>query len=54
MDEHGFSYDAMTELKVELSAKEKGLTAKIAEAQNRIAEVNVLKTQILTLILHEV
>ena len=46
MDEHGFSYDAMTERKAELSAKEKELTAKIAEAQNRIAAVNVLKTQI--------
>ena len=46
MDEHGFSYDAMAERKAELSAKEKELTAKIAEAQNRIAEVNVLKTQI--------
>ena len=46
MDEHGFSYDAMTERKTELSAKEKELAAKIAEAQNRIAAVNVLKTQI--------
>ena len=46
MDEHGFSYDAMAERKAELSAKEKELTAKIAEAQNRIAEVNVLKNQI--------
>ena len=46
MDEHGFSYDAMTERKAELSAKEKELTAKITEAQNRIAEINVLKTHI--------
>ena len=46
MDEHGFSYKAMTERKAELAAKEKELTAKITEAQNRIAEVNVLKTQI--------
>lgn len=46
MDEHGFSYDAMAEHKAELSSKEKELTAKIAEAQNRIAEVNFFKTQI--------
>ena len=46
MDEHGFSYDAMTERKAELSANEKELTAKITEAQNRIAEINVLKTHI--------
>ena len=46
MDEHGFSYDAMTERKAELSAKDKVLTAKITEAQNRIAEINVLKTHI--------
>ena len=46
MDEHGFSYDAMTERKAELSAKERELTAKITEAQNRIAEINVLKTHI--------
>ena len=36
----------MADRKAELSAKEKELTAKITEAQNRIAEVNVLKTQI--------
>ena len=47
MDEHGFSYEAMAERKAKLSAKEKELTAKITEAQNRIAEVNVLKTQII-------
>lgn len=46
MDEHGFSYEAMVDRKAELSTKEKELTAKITEAQNRIAEVNVLKTQI--------
>ena len=46
MDEHGFSYEAMADRKAELSAKEKELSAKITEAQNRIAEVNVLKTQI--------
>ena len=46
MDEHGFSYEAMADRKAELSAKEKELSAKITEAQNRIAEINVLKTHI--------
>ena len=46
MDEHGLSYEAMAERKAELSAKEKELSAKITEAQNRIAEVNVLKNHI--------
>ena len=46
MDEHGFSYEAMAERKSELSAKEKELSAKITEAQNRLAEINVLKTHI--------
>ena len=46
MDEHGFSYDTMTERKTELSAKEKELSARITEAQNRLAEINVLKTHI--------
>lgn len=46
MDEHGFSYEAMTERKTVLAAKEKELSAKITEAQNRIAEINVLKTHI--------
>lgn len=46
MDEHGFSYEAMTERKAELSAKEKELSAKITEAQTRLAEINVLKTHI--------
>ena len=46
MDEHGFSYEAMADRKAELSVKEAELSAKITEAQNRIAEVNVLKTQI--------
>ena len=46
MDEHGFSYEAMAERKAELSAKEKELSAKITEAQNRLAEINVLKTHI--------
>ena len=47
MDEHGVSYEQMSERKAELSAKEKELTAKIAEAQNRLTEVNVLKNQII-------
>ena len=46
MDEHGFSYEMMAERKEDLSLKEKELTAKITEAQNRIAEINVLKTHI--------
>ena len=46
MDEHGFSYETMAERKAELSAKEKELSAKITEAQNRLAEINVLKTHI--------
>ena len=46
MDEHGFSYEATAERKAELSAKEKELSAKIIEAQNRLAEINVLKTHI--------
>lgn len=46
MDEHGFSYEAMADRKAELAKKEKELTAKITEAQNRIAEVNVLKKHI--------
>ena len=36
----------MADHKAELSLKEKELTAKITEAQNRIAEINVLKTHI--------
>ena len=46
MDEHGFSYEAMADRKEKLSAKEKELSAKITEAQNRLAEINVLKTHI--------
>jgi len=46
MDEHGFSYEAVADRKAKLSAKEKELSAKITEAQNRIAEINVLKTHI--------
>ncbi len=46
MDEHGFSYEAMADRKAELAKKEKELTTKITEAQNRIAEVNVLKKHI--------
>ena len=44
--QHGFIYEAMAERKSELSAKEKELSAKITEAQNRLAEINVLKTHI--------
>ena len=36
----------MADRKAEMSAKEKELTAKITEAQNRIAEVNVLNKHI--------
>ena len=50
MDEHGLDYDAMSARKTELSTKEKELSAKMTEAQNRIAEVNVLKTQIINYI----
>lgn len=46
MDEHGLDYNAMSARKSELTEKEKELSAKVTEAQNRIAEVNVLKTQI--------
>jgi len=46
MDEHGFNYEAMADRKAELAKKEKEFTAKITEAQNRIAEVNVLKKHI--------
>jgi len=46
MDEHGFSYEAMADRKTKLAKCEKELTAEITEAQNRIAEINVLKTHI--------
>ena len=46
MDEHGFSYEAMADRKAKLAKCEKELTAEITEAQNRIAEINVLKTHI--------
>lgn len=46
MDEHGFSYEAMADRKAELAKGKKELTAKITEVQNRIAEINVLKTHI--------
>ena len=46
MDEHGLSYEEMSDRKAKLAAKEKELTAKITEAQNRIAGVNVLKKHI--------
>lgn len=46
MDEQGFSYEAMSEKKAELFVKEKKLSAKITESQNRLAEINILKTHI--------
>ena len=46
MDEHGLDYDAMSARKSELAKKEKELSAKITVAQNRIAEINVLKAHI--------
>ena len=46
MDEHGFDYDAMSARKSELAAKEKELSEKITEAQNRIVEIGVLKKHI--------
>ena len=47
MDEHGFSYETMAKHKSELSEKEKELSAKITETQNRLAEINILKTNII-------
>lgn len=46
MDEHGFSYEDMMVRKSALAAKEKELSERIAQAQKRIAEINVLKTHI--------
>ena len=46
MDEHRLSYDAMSECKAQLSEKEKELSARIMETQNRLAEINILKTHI--------
>lgn len=46
MDEHGLSYAAMTERKETLAKKERELSDKLAQAQNRLAEINVLKTHI--------
>ena len=46
MDEHGLDYDAMSARKSELAAKEKELSEKITEAQNRIVEIGVLKKHI--------
>ena len=45
-DTISFDYDTMAARKADLSVKEKELSAKITEAQNRIAEINVLKTHI--------
>ena len=46
IDEHGFSYEDMMVRKSALAAKEKELSERIAQAQKRIAEINVLKTHI--------
>ena len=46
MDEHGFSYEDMAVRKSALAAKEKELSERIAQAQKRIAEINVVKTHI--------
>ena len=46
MDEHGYSYEGMTQRKAELAVQEKALSEKISAAQSRIAEINVLKTHI--------
>ena len=46
MDEHGLSYEAMSERKEALSKKERELSEKINQAQARLAEINVLKTHL--------
>ena len=46
MDEHGLSYEAMTERKETLAKKERELSDKLVQAQNRLAEINELKTHI--------
>jgi hypothetical protein len=46
MDEHRLSYDAMSERKAQISEKEKELSARILETQNRLAEINILKIHI--------
>ena len=46
MDEHGLSYEEMAERKEMLSRKERELSEKVTQSQTRLAEINVLKTQI--------
>lgn len=47
MDEHNLTYDDMAARHDELAAKEKELSDKVQAEQNRLAEVNTLKTQII-------
>ena len=46
MDEHHLDYAALTERKDVLVKQEADLTARITQAQTRLAEINVLKTHI--------
>ncbi len=46
MDEHHLDYEAIAERKTVLAKQEAELTARIAHAQTRLAEINVLKTHI--------
>ena len=46
MDEHHLDYEALAERKAVLAKQEAELTARIAQAQTRLAEINVLKTHI--------
>ena len=46
MDEHGLSYETMTERKEALSRIERELSDKLNQYQTRLAELNVLKTHI--------
>ena len=46
MDEHGLSYETMSERKEALSRMERELADKINQSQTRLAELNVLKTHI--------
>ncbi len=46
LDEHGLDYDTLAERKLELTKREQELSAKVTAAQERIAEVGILKTHI--------
>jgi len=46
MDEHALSYEAMAERKDFLTKKERELTERINQSQDRLAEINVLKNHI--------